>query len=172
MSAPQKCYSNSVSVLRRCCGAVRPACVGVEQQRQHIRVSTKAPALQCSAGRPASSANSFFLFIAAAAAVLVAFGRPPAHFFDHRQQQQEQQHLCLRLWQRWRHLLDAGGAGDCSVVVLIEQSCWRCLCLLCPSVQLAHSPPLRRSGLWCSLGIVHLLLMWVSLWLLLCAWPL
>ena len=115
--APQECYLNSVSVLRRCCGAVRPACVGVEQQRQHIRVSTKAPALQCSAGRPTSSENSFFPSLIAAAAVLVAIGRPPAHFFGHRQQQQEQQHMCLRLWQRWRHLLEAGGAGDCSFVV-------------------------------------------------------
>ena len=88
--------------------------MGVEQQRQHIRVSTKAPALQGSAGRPTSSENSFFPYIIAAAAVLVAFGRPPAHFFGH---QQEQQHLCLRLWQRWRHLLEAGGAGDCSFVV-------------------------------------------------------
>ena len=117
MSAPQECYLNSVSVLRRCCGAVRQACVGVEQQRQHIRVSTKAPALQCSAGRPTSSENSFVLYVTATAAVLVAFGRPPAHFFGHQQHKQEQQHLCLRLWQRWRHLLEAGGAGDCIVVV-------------------------------------------------------
>jgi len=63
--------------------------VGVEQQRQHIRVNTKAPALQCGAGRPASTENSFFPPITAAAAVLVAFVHPPAHFLSHRQQQQQ-----------------------------------------------------------------------------------
>jgi len=32
-----------------------------------------------------------------------------------------------------------------------EQSCCRCLCLLCPPVQLAHLlPPQSHSGLWCS----------------------
>jgi hypothetical protein len=45
--------------------------VGVEQQRQHIRVSYQAPALLCSAGRPASSGNSFVSSVNAAVAVLV-----------------------------------------------------------------------------------------------------
>lgn len=55
----------------------------VEQQRQHIRVSYKAPALQCSAGRPASSENSFVFSPNTAAAVLVACIHPPASQHQH-----------------------------------------------------------------------------------------
>ena len=68
-------------------------------------------------------------------------------------------------------LLDAGGAGDRGVV-FVEQSCCRCLCLLCPSVQLAHFCPhsaaqtcgvLLALCTCCCCGFLRLLL---------CVWPL
>ena len=71
VSAGQKCYCYSVSALRRCSGAARPACMAWNSSVSKIRVSLKALALHCSAGWPTSSGNGFALALNTAVAVLV-----------------------------------------------------------------------------------------------------